>query len=114
MTTGRCRSRRRTLLMTKVARWKLEERQMADYGLVLAFDTDDPQFTRGFNAGALYGWLSARKPMLLGQNAEPPFDVRADNLEMVLRIADSLGLDVATQDDGSDHLGVRFSVRTPT
>lgn len=77
-----------------------------DYTLVLAFDTDDPQFTRGFNAGAIYGWLSASHP---GMNAEPPFAVRADNLEMVLRIGAALGYDVATRDDGSDHLTVLFS-----
>lgn len=83
-----------------------------DYTLVLSFDSDEREFARGFNAGALYGWLVARGPAgVLGLNTKPPFLVRADNLEMVLRIADSLGLDVVTQDDGSDHLEVRFSVR---
>jgi hypothetical protein len=77
-----------------------------DYTLALSFDTDDAEFSRGFNAGAIYGWLSASRP---GVNAEPPFDVRADNLEMVLRIGAALGYDVKTEDDGGEHLRALFS-----
>lgn len=80
---------------------------MTDYSLVLAFDSDDPEFTRGFNAGAIYGWLSANPAV--GVNAEPPFAVRADNLEMVLRIGEALGYEVVTEDSGGDHLGVHFT-----
>lgn len=79
-----------------------------DYTLVLSFDSDDPEFTRGFNAGSIYGWLDAHGDTL-GVNAEPPFAVRSDNLEMVLRIGAALGYDVKTEDDGGDHLRVLFS-----
>lgn len=60
---------------------------MSDHGheLLLAFDTDDPEFTRGVEAGVL--WMRC-------QHEEPPVEaiVHATNIEMVMRIADAYGL----------------------
>jgi hypothetical protein len=51
--------------------------------LVLAFDTDDPQFARGFEAGRLAGRMEHE------HRIEQILSV--DNAEMVMRIAEWLG-----------------------
>ena len=65
---------------------------------LIAFDTDDPQFARGFEAGRLWTLLRER-PDELEEYA------RAENAEMVLRLADATGRGVQSHD-------VRFSVET--
>jgi hypothetical protein len=52
--------------------------------LLLAFDTDEPEFARGFEAGALWAELRAA-----GDEVEAL--VHAANTEMVLRIAEACG-----------------------
>lgn len=80
------------------------------FSLLLPFDSDDPEFVRGFNAGSMYGWLTACVDAGVPAR-EPPFALRAENLEMLIRIAESLGLSVMTEDDGGEHLTVRFNER---
>jgi hypothetical protein len=65
------------------------------YSLVLAFDTDSPEFTRGIEAGRLYERM-VRDP--------EPFDqmIHATNAEMALRIAEATGRRVSAVDVGDD------------
>jgi hypothetical protein len=62
---------------------------------LLPFDTDEPEFVRGFEAGHV--WTKLRG------SDERQFSVHADNAEMMLRIAEALDLCVSSEDlDGSD------------
>lgn len=61
------------------------------YEALLLFDTDNPEFARGFEVGRIY-------EMLVNDNAEvmnQPF--HASNVEMVLRIAEARGLTVTAE-----------------
>lgn len=55
-----------------------------DYGLVMAFDTDDPEFVRGFEIGRLYE---------MTQRCPEPFEqtVHASNTEMIIRLGEASG-----------------------
>jgi hypothetical protein len=48
--------------------------------LVLAFDSDDPEFARGFEAGVLWQRMGVRTPFVA--------TIHATNTEMVMRMAD--------------------------
>ncbi len=61
-----------------------EEPEPTQWGLVLAFGTDDPEFTRGFEAGRI--WQAT-------EDGQPWSGlVSAPNAEMVMRIAESRGM----------------------
>lgn len=74
-----------------------------EYGQVLAFDTDDPEFARGIEVGMLWRevTLAWDPPYRVGANGLPPDEpprevhatVRATSAEMVMRIAESVGAD---------------------
>jgi hypothetical protein len=51
-----------------------------EYGLLLGFDTDDPQFTRGFELGRIWE---------IAKTFDGPFEeiVHGVNAEMLIRIA---------------------------
>lgn len=71
--------------------------------LVLPFDTDDPEFRRGVEAGALWAHLE-HEPYVAKT-------VHADNAEMVMRIAEALNLPFSAEPlgaewDGSEWLAV--------
>lgn len=53
------------------------------YELHLAFDTDDPEFARGFEAGVVYGQMQHLS------RVEQTIGVR--NIEMVMRMAEAGG-----------------------
>lgn len=69
-----------------------------NWGLVLAFDSDDPEFTRGFEAGLLWERLErdARADQLL----------RAENTEMLMRMAESKHLTFRADDLGDGWMHV--------
>jgi len=48
---------------------------------VLAFDTDDPEFARGFEAGMLWGRMIHEREIVQ--------TVQAENAEMVIRMAEA-------------------------
>jgi hypothetical protein len=75
-----------------------------DGELELAFDTDDPEFARGVEAGLL--WERARIE-------RDPFEetVHLTNAEMMLRIADALGRPVASTELDDTWMTVRFEAR---
>lgn len=58
--------------------------EQGGHSLVLAFDTDDPEFVRGFEAGRLWEQLKVGEPF------EQEF--HSVNAEMVLRMAEELGV----------------------
>lgn len=62
------------------------------YNLVLPFDTDDPEFRRGVEAGALWAHLE-HEPYVAKT-------VHADNAEMVMRIAEALSLPFSAEPCG--------------
>ena len=72
----------------------------AEYGLILPFDSDEPEFTRGFEAGALWERLKN----------QPGFEgtVHAENAEMVMRIAEATGCEFSGEDVGDGWLHVRL------
>ena len=57
---------------------------MTTYGLTLAFDTDTPEFCRGFEAGMLWTQLQTTD--------ERTFTLHQTNTELVMRMAEQLGL----------------------
>jgi hypothetical protein len=60
--------------------------------LLLRFDNDEAAFVRGFEAGRLWHELRGMEPdELVGH-------VHAENLEMLLRIAEATGYVLRTQD----------------
>jgi hypothetical protein len=69
-----------------------------EYSLVLAFDTDDPEFTRGFEAGQI--WERLERDGYTSQL------VSAGNAEMVMRMADKHGLKFTAEDVGYEWLQV--------
>ena len=87
------------------------------FGLTLEFDSDDPLFARGFNAGLFYGWLVAVQQriretgMRSGCTLIPPFYCRAENAEMIIRIGESLGLQPKMKSEVGDQLEITFHMR---
>jgi hypothetical protein len=63
-----------------------------DIRLLLAFDTADAQFARGFEVGRLWTMLRA------DPNDELSEYVHASNAEMLLRLAEATGRKVRSQD----------------
>ncbi len=70
---------------------------------LLPFDTDDPEFARGFEAGRLW--------TLLRETPDAPLEanVCVENAEMVLRIADASKREVRSEELGDGWIGVTFS-----
>jgi hypothetical protein len=75
----------------------------ADWGLVLAFDTDDEEFTRGFEAGQLWEALS--------RGGHVCRTVREENTEMVMRMAEALNMTFTGRDLGDGWLHVQIEPR---
>jgi hypothetical protein len=73
----------------------------AEYGLVLAFDTDEPEFTRGFEAGQL--WERIERDGRVNQL------IHAENAEMVMRIAEAKELAFTAEDVGDGWLQVELA-----
>jgi hypothetical protein len=66
--------------------------------LVLPFDTDDPEFRRGVEAGALWAHLE-HEPYVAKT-------VHVDNAEMVMRIAEALNLPFTAEPAGGPWIDV--------
>jgi hypothetical protein len=79
-----------------------EPEAMDGHGLLLAFDTDHPEFARGFEAGRLWALLR------LGENVEAEF-VCAENAEMVLRLAEATGRPVVADLLDKSWMSVSFA-----
>lgn len=76
-----------------------------EYGLVLPFDTDDPEFTRGFETGQL--WERLERDGMADQL------IHAENAEMVMRMAEAKGLGFRADDVGNGWLAVTIAASLP-
>lgn len=76
------------------------------YSCVLAFDTNDPMFTYGFELGAL--WVD------LEQNPHEPIEqtLHTRNTEMCMRIAESLDLEHEAEIHDETWMTVRYKPHT--
>ncbi len=68
--------------------------------LVCPFDTDDPEFTRGFEAGVLWATLRSGEPC--------EATIHGTNAEMAMRMAEATGRPFCGEDLGDDWLAVSF------
>jgi len=59
--------------------------EKADYSLILAFDSDNPEFTRGVEIGLLWSDLYVPKSEMF------IVTMHLSNSEMMLRVAETLG-----------------------
>lgn len=79
------------------------------YELIVAFDSDDQEFTRGFEAGRVYEVLRSR------QESSVEFQVHGTNSTMMERIAKTTGYVIdALESEGEDPewLTLRFVRQT--
>lgn len=53
-----------------------------EYGMVLPFDTNDPKFARGFEAGGIWGRMQCREDLI-------EQTIHGTNTEMVMRMAEA-------------------------
>lgn len=74
------------------------EYEETEFGLVLAFDSDDPEFNRGFEAGMLWMSLGDKKVTKINQH------IQAKNAEMVIRMCDKQGWTYKADDLGNEWL----------
>lgn len=72
------------------------------FGCILPFDTDDPEFARGFEAGRLWSLLSERRDDPVEEMAH------ASNAEMFLRIGEALGRPVRSEELDDRWLAIFF------
>lgn len=71
------------------------------FELVVGFDTDAPEFTRGVEIGMLYERLRS-------EDYPVSAVVHASNAEMVLRLAETFAVSAKSQDEGDEWLSVTF------
>jgi hypothetical protein len=78
------------------------------YELIVAFDSDDVEFTRGFEAGRVYATLKERRETCI------EFQVHGTNAVMMERIAKATGYiidaldDEGTEEGETEWLTLRF------
>lgn len=70
-----------------------------EWGLSLPFDTDDPEFTRGFQVGMIYG-------KFFHPDEHGEVIVSAENAEMLARLIER-GAPIEVLDNGDEYLCVR-------
>ncbi len=69
-----------------------EDVSVDGFACLLPFDTDDPEFARGFEAGRVWAELNARPDEAVEQVAH------ISNAEMFLRIGEALGRPVQSEE----------------
>ena len=75
---------------------------MNGHALLLSFDTDSAEFTRGFELGRLWALLRAEPDAAVEEYAH------ASNAEMLLRLGEATKRHVSSDELGNDWLLVRF------
>lgn len=75
------------------------------FGLLLAFDTDDPEFVRGFECGRIWSELRSCEDTALG-----PYTMHASNAEMAIRIAEASGRIASSEELDATRIDVVFVV----
>jgi hypothetical protein len=71
------------------------------FDLVLPFDRDDPEFARGVEIGMLYQRLRSDQLPIIAI-------VHEANVEMILRLAETMNAPVQAEDVGGEWLAVTF------
>ena len=80
-----------------------------EYGCVLPFDTDDPEFARGVEIGMV--WTALRYT----DDWDPHgATVRGNNAEMMLRIAEATNRPLTTHDSDPEWFSVTFLPVAPS
>jgi hypothetical protein len=86
---------------------------MNEFTLELAFDTDDPEFCRGFEAADVFQAVRRFSAGEMIYEDDVPGalteTVHASNAEMMLRIAERFSLVVCSEEIGGGWLRVSFS-----
>lgn len=72
---------------------------MSEGGLVLPFDSDDPEFTRGVEVGIIYAAMRYLPP----EADRYVRTIHTSNLEMVLRMAERAGWSVRPEAAQDEH-----------
>ena len=80
--------------------WTGTTRPCSEVDLICPFDSDDPEFARGFEAEALWERLKSDR------SAEAT--LHASNVEMVTRMAKTLDYDVSIEELEDDWIHVTF------
>lgn len=76
---------------------------MDGHGLLLAFDTNDPCFTRGFEMGRIWALLRAFPDEAVSEYAH------AANGEMLLRMAEATGREIRSEELGGEWMVAFFT-----
>lgn len=66
-----------------------------EFGLVLSFDSDDPEFTRGFACGQAWQLLEMGEPYV-------EMTITSDNLYMFITMADAKGYLIEMEETGKE------------
>ena len=77
-----------------------------NYELVLSFDSDDPQFARGFEAGKIYAELKLDS---FAYQESLTVTVHHENTEMMMRIAEALNLSFSATELDEGFTSVSFT-----
>lgn len=72
------------------------------HACLLAFDTEHPEFARGFEAGRIWATLRACPDEVVQEY------VHANNIEMAMRLAEATGRQVEATELGGDWLEATF------
>ena len=76
--------------------------ELDGHACLLAFDTDDAMFARGFEAGRVWGMLRAAPEEAFSEA------VHAANAEMMIRMAEATDREFTAKDLGGDWVAIRF------
>lgn len=79
------------------------------FSLLLPFDSDDPTFTRGFEAGALWAQLSAASWTVGVDEDHGWYQLHETNLEMAIRIGEALSLECRLVGESPGWIEVQYS-----
>lgn len=83
-----------------------DRRDHVDYGLVLAFDSDEPLFASAFGLGMIWERLS-HHPEGVAET------VRSESCEMIMRIAEAKGLPFTAEPAGDSGEWLWVTIGTP-
>lgn len=81
---------------------RMDGEEEQEYGLLLAFDTDDPEFTRGFEIGQM--WERLERDGFLQQPL-----AHASNSEMFMRMAEAKGMRFSAEEVNDEWVSITIA-----
>ena len=78
---------------------------MNGHSLLLAFDSDEPEFVRGFECGRIWAEIRGNEDIVLG-----PYTMHSSNAEMAIRIAEACGRIASSEEIDETRIDVVFVV----